>query len=263
MQYERIVVKVGTSTLTHRSGKLNLRRIERLAFVLSDLANRGKDLVLVTSGAIGVGLSRFGFQERPADIAINQAMAAVGQGILMQIYEKAFAEYGRVVGQILITKEDIFNDDRRDNAKNTFSALFEYKVIPIVNENDTIATDEIKFGDNDVLSAYVAKLIAGDLLILLTDIDGLYDRNPIQADAQLIPRVYNIDAKIKDCAQGAGTLLGTGGMKTKLNAAKIALDNQIDMVIANGERPDIIYDIIEGEFVGTLFRGRESNANSG
>lgn len=255
--YKRIVVKVGTSTLTHAGGRLNLRRIERLAFILSDLANQGKDVVLVTSGAIGVGLSRFGLRERPDEISIKQAMAAVGQGILMQIYEKAFSEYGRVVGQILITKEDIFYYDRSNNAKNTFNSLFRYNVIPIVNENDTIATDEIKIGDNDVLSAYVAKLIEGDLLILLSDIEGLYDKDPSEEGAKLIPRVYEIDQDIRDIAKGAGTALGTGGMKTKINAAKIALENHIDMVIANGERPDNIYDIVAGKAVGTLFRGRE------
>lgn len=255
--YKRIVVKVGTSTLTHPGGRLNLRRIDRLAFILSDLANQGRDVVLVTSGAIGVGLSRFGFQKKPDDISIKQAMAAVGQGILMQIYEKAFSEYGRIVGQILITNEDIFYHDRSSNAKNTFNALFAHGVIPIVNENDTIATDEIKIGDNDVLSAYVAKLIEGDLLILLSDIEGLYDKDPCEEGAKFIPRVFEIDDGVESIAKGAGTNFGTGGMKTKINAAKIAMDSGIDMVIANGDRPDNIYDIVAGAAVGTLFRRRE------
>lgn len=257
VNYNRIVVKVGTSTLTYSSGKLNLQRIERLSMVLSDLANQGKEIVLVTSGAIGVGMGKFGFDKKPDDIALKQALAAIGQGMLMQIYEKIFAEYGRIVGQILITKEDIFFEDRCNNAKNTFNALLKYDVIPIVNENDTIATDEIKIGDNDVLSAYVAKLIEADLLIILSDIDGLYDKDPSLEGAKLVSKVTSIDDHIKNIAKGAGTNFGTGGMKTKINAAQIALENEIAMVIANGNRPDNIYDIIEGKEVGTLFTKKE------
>lgn len=255
--YKRIVVKVGTSTLTYNTGKLNLSRVERLAMVLSDLANQGRDIVLVTSGAIGVGMGKLGIEKRPADIAIKQALAAVGQGMLMQIYEKMFSEYGRVVAQILITKEDIFFEDRNRNACNTFNSLLNYGVIPIVNENDTIATDEIKIGDNDVLSAYVAKLVEADLLILLSDIDGLYDRDPKLDGAKLINRVERIDDSIKKIAKGAGSELGTGGMVTKINAAQIVLESGISMAIANGCRPDNIYDIIDGKDVGTLFIGKE------
>lgn len=251
--YNRIVVKVGTSTLTYGNGKLNLSRIERLAMILSDLANQNRDVVLVTSGAIGVGMSRMGFKKKPTDIALKQAMAAVGQGMLMQIYEKMFSEFGRVVAQILITKEDIFLADRNANAINTFNALLDHSIIPIVNENDTIATDEIKIGDNDVLSAYVAKLINADLLILLSDIDGLYDKDPSFEGAELIKRVYNIDDKINSIAKGAVSNLGTGGMKTKINAARIAMENGIVMAIVNGSRPDNIYDIISGKELGTLF----------
>ncbi|KPU43883.1 glutamate 5-kinase [Oxobacter pfennigii] len=252
--YKRIVVKVGTSTLTHPSGKLNLLRIERLAMVLSDLANQGRDIVLVTSGAIGVGMGKLGFEERPTDIALKQALAAVGQGMLMQIYEKMFSEFGRVVAQILITKEDIFFEDRNKNAMNTFNELLRHGIIPIVNENDTIATDEIKIGDNDVLSAYVAKLLNADLLIILSDIDGLYDKDPIFKDAKLISRVTNIDEKVKGISKGSNTNLGTGGMRTKINAAQITMESGIAMVIANGNRPDNIYDILEGKDIGTLFK---------
>jgi glutamate 5-kinase len=256
-EYNRIVVKVGTSTLTYQNGKLNLSRIERLSMVLSDLLNQNRDVVLVTSGAIGVGMSKLGFEKKPTDIALKQAMAAVGQGILMQIYEKMFSEYGRIVAQILITKEDIFLEDRSTNAINTFNALMEHKVIPIVNENDTIATDEIKIGDNDVLSAYVAKLVKADLLILLSDIDGLYDKDPSEEDAKLIKRVYCIDDSIREIAMDTASDLGTGGMKTKINAAEIAMENGIAMAIVNGNRPDNIYDVISGKDVGTLFLRKE------
>lgn len=255
--YDRIVIKVGTSTLTYNSGKFNLSRIERLSMVLSDLANQGKDVVLVTSGAIGAGMGKLGFQKKPTDIALKQALAAVGQGMLMQIYEKMFSEYGRVVAQILITKEDIFFEDRNNNAKNTFNALLKYGVIPIVNENDTIATDEIKIGDNDVLSAYVARLIDADLLIILSDIDGLYDMDPSIEGANLISRVYDIDDDIRGIAKGAGSDFGTGGMRTKINAAQITMDSGIAMVIANGNRPDNVNDIISGKDIGTLFKRKE------
>lgn len=255
--YNRIVIKVGTSTLTYGNGKLNLSRIERLSMILSDLANQDKEVVLVTSGAIGVGMSKLGFKIKPTDIAMKQAMAAIGQGMLMQIYEKMFSEFGRVVAQILVTKEDLFLEDRNANAKNTFNALLDHGVIPIVNENDTIATDEIKIGDNDVLSAYVAKLINADLLILLSDIEGLYDKDPSSEGAKLIKRVYNIDNNIKSIAKGAVSSLGTGGMKTKINAAKIAMENEIVMAIVNGSRPDNIYDIIAGREVGTIFLRKE------
>ena len=256
-KYKRIVVKVGTSTLTHSTGKLNLSRIERLVMILSDLTNQGMEVVLVTSGAIGVGMSKLGLNKKPSDIAIKQAMAAVGQGMLMQIYEKMFSEYGKIVGQILITKEDIFLKDRNNNAKNTFNALLRYGVVPIVNENDTIATDEIKIGDNDILSAYVAELINADLLIILSDIDGLFDADPKLEGANLISRVYIIDDSLEKIAKGASSALGTGGMKTKINAAQITMQNGIAMVIANGNRPDNIYEIISGKEIGTLFMKKE------
>lgn len=255
-EYKRIVVKVGTSTLSHSSGNLNLCRIERLVMILSDLANMGKDVVLVTSGAIGAGMGRLGIDKRPNDVVMKQTLAAVGQGVLMHIYEKMFSEYGHAAAQILITKEDIFFEDRKINAHNTFRSLLDYGVIPIVNENDTIATDEIKIGDNDVLSAYVASLIEADLLILLSDIDGLYDRNPSEEGAKLIKAVNVIDESIEKIAAGTSSNLGTGGMRTKINAARIAMEKGITMVIANGERPDNIYDIIEGKEIGTIFTGK-------
>lgn len=252
-EYKRIVIKVGTSTLTHSTGRINLARVERLSMILSDLANSGKEVVLVTSGAIGTGMARLGVDKRPSDIAGKQAMAAIGQGLLMHIYEKMFSEYGRAVAQILITNEDILIHERRENASNTIDKLLNYGVIPIVNENDTVATDEIKIGDNDVLSACVAKFSKADLLILLSDIDGLYDKDPSIPDAKLIKSVSKIDDDIRQIAKGAGTRLGTGGMKTKINAAKIALDSGFTMVIANGDRLDNIYDILKGKEVGTIF----------
>lgn len=250
---KRVVIKVGTSTLTYSNGKLNLSRIERLSMILSDLANNDYQVVLVTSGAIGTGMGRIGIKKKPSDIAGKQAMAAIGQGLLMHIYEKMFSEFGCAVAQILITNEDIFIEERRNNAARTLDALLSYRVIPIVNENDTIATDEIKIGDNDVLSAYVAMLIKADMLILLSDIDGLYDRNPSVPGSKLISRVCKIDDSIRKIAEGAGSSLGTGGMKTKINAAEIAMDNNITMVITNGSKPDNIYDILSGKEVGTIF----------
>lgn len=255
--YKRIVIKVGTSTLTYPNGKFNLSRIERLVMILSDLANQGRHVVLVTSGAIGAGMGKLGLEKKPSEIALKQAMAAIGQGLLLQIYEKMFSEYGRVIGQILITKEDIFFEDRKQNAINTFDALLKYGVIPIVNENDTIATDEIKFGDNDVLSAYVAKLIKADLLVILSDIDGLFDRDPSIEGARLINRVTSIDDGIRSISKGSGSKLGTGGMMTKINAAKIAMESGISMIIANGSKPDNVLDIVNGMQVGTLFKVKE------
>ncbi len=256
-EYKRIIVKIGSSSLTHKNGKLNLSRIDKLAMVLSDLANQGKEVVLVSSGAICTGMSRLGLEKKPEDIAVKQAMAAVGQGMLLHIYEKFFAEYGRIVAQILITKEDIKCEERNTNAKNTFNSLLGYGVIPIVNENDTIATHEIKIGDNDMLSAYVAKLTYADLLIILSDVDGLYDRDPKEDGAQIIHEVNCIDCEIEEHAKGAGTRFGTGGMKTKINAAKLAMDSNIVTVIANGNDPSIIYDIISGKRKGTIFTKKE------
>lgn len=250
----RIVVKVGTSTLTHETGKLNLGRIEVLVRELSDLSNQGKEVVLVTSGAIVVGTSRVGLSGRPRTTKEKQAMAAIGQGILMQVYEKLFGEYSCVVAQILLTKADVDNGKRYHNAINTFNTLFRLNVIPIVNENDTVAVDEIEFGDNDSLSAQVALLIDADLLIILSDIDGLYTADPrSHTDAKLISLVTEITGDIEELATTAGGGLGVGGMSTKIIAARAATEKQIPVVVANGDNPSIIRRILAGEEIGTLF----------
>lgn len=251
---ETIVIKVGTSTITYETGKLNLGHLEKLAFVISDLRNQGKKVVLVTSGAIGVGINKLGLKEKTAVMSEKQAAAAIGQCELMHIYNKMFSEYGYVVGQILLTREEIDFDERRNNVINTFSTLLEYNAIPIVNENDSIAVEEIEFGDNDTLSAIVSKLIAADLLIILSDIDGLYSADPrTDPEAKLIEVVEEINDEIEKSAGGAGSGRGTGGMVTKLMAARIATQAGTDMVVANGDNPYIIRDIISGQDTGTLF----------
>ncbi len=256
-EVKRVVVKVGTSTLTYSNGKLNLRRIELLVRCLADLKNRGYDVVLVSSGAMGVGVGKLSLKGKPKTMQGKQAVAAVGQCELMSIYDRFFAEYCQTVAQILLTKADLETELKKQNVTNTFDQLMEYEAIPIVNENDTVATEEIEFGDNDTLSALVAKLIGADLLILLSDIDGLYDKDPHQfTDAKLIPVVEEITEEIKGGASGAGSRRGTGGMITKLTAAEIATSAGCDMIIANGENPEILFDIFEGNFKGTLFRKR-------
>jgi glutamate 5-kinase len=252
---KRIVVKVGSSTLTHPNGSLNLRRIENLVRQLSDIHNSGIEVILVTSGAIAAGIGKLGLKSRPKSMPMKQAAAAVGQVALMHMYDKLFAEYGKVSSQILITKEDMNCSTRLVNAKNTFSALLKLKVIPIVNENDAIATEEIKFGDNDTLSAEVSRLTSADLLILLSDIDGLYDSNPsTNPDAVLIKYVNDITEDVYSAADGAGSDVGTGGMITKLNAAKIVMDNGSAMVIVNGSISNIISEVLEGQEIGTFFK---------
>jgi glutamate 5-kinase len=254
----RIVVKVGTSTLTYDTGKLNLNRIECLVRVLADLRNQGKQVVLVTSGAIGVGVGKLGLRERPDTIPGKQAAAAIGQCQLMHLYDKLFSEYGQTVAQILLTKDVVENDHRKDNAVNTFNTLLEYGVVPIVNENDTIAIEEIEyadnFGDNDTLSAVVAELIKADLLVILSDIDGLYNEDPKKnPEAKIIHVVEKITDTIKELAGGAGSSRGTGGMATKITAAEIACSAGVNMVITSGEDPRILYDIMQAKQVGTLF----------
>ena len=245
----RIVVKVGTSTLTYDNGNINLTRIEKLTRVLSDLMNSGKEVVLVTSGAVGVGVNKLKLKEKPKSIKEKQAVAAVGQCELMHIYSKFFGEYSHVVGQVLLT---------RDGVDNTFETLLENGIIPIVNENDTVAIDEIenivRFGDNDNLSAIVAQLVCADLLIILSDIDGFYDSDPRKnPDSQLIKTVEEITPELEACAGGAGSSLGTGGMATKLTAAKRATSAGCNMVLANGDNPSILMDITSGKEIGTLF----------
>lgn len=250
----RIVIKVGTSTLTYDTGKINLRQINNLARVLSDLRNQGYEVVLVSSGAIGVAMGKLGMKSRPADTRIKQSLAAVGQCELMSLYDKMFSEYHNTVAQILLTRSDVDSEKRSKHTEDTFNALLDMGIIPIVNENDTVSVEEIEFGDNDSLSAIVAKLIGADLLILFSDIDGLYDRDPhANPDAQLISRVEDI-AEVEANAGGAGSKFGTGGMVTKIEAAKIANSAGISMLIVNGKNIDTLYDIIDGKKVGTLFK---------
>ena len=255
---KRLVVKVGTSTLTYDTGKTNIRRMHKLVSVLSDIVNSGIEVALVTSGAIGVGVGRLGLKERPEDTPGRQAAATVGQCELMFMYDKLFGEYGHTVGQLLITKSDVENDERRENLINAFQKLFEYGAVPIVNENDSVAVDEIVYGDNDSLSAIVAKLISADALIILTDIDGLYDANPNEDEnAKLIPVVTDINADLFEIAGGHGSRFSTGGMVTKLHAAQIATASGIDTIVMNGSAPEDIYKALDGKQIGTFFIGKK------
>lgn len=255
----RIVIKVGTSTLTHQNGNINIRRIENLCKVISDLKNAGLEVILVSSGAIAMGVGKLGLNEKPQDIPTKQACAAIGQCELMYVYDKLFQEYNHTVAQILMTGADFENQERYDNFQNTMDRLLELGVLPIINENDTIATSEIKVGDNDTLSAITAVGTHADLLILLSDIDGLYTADPHQVeDATLIPEVKEITDDILELAGAAGTALGTGGMVTKLSAAKLCMDAGTDMIIANGSNPSVLYDIFEGKTVGTRFIGKDN-----
>ena len=251
----RIVVKVGTSTLTHSTGHLNLRRIEKLVKVLSDMKNSGIQIVLVSSGAVSAGVAKLGFGSIPDAPEIKQAMAAVGQSELMKIYDKLFSVYGHTVAQILMTKDVLTNPDRKSAAVNTFNRLLEMNCLPIVNENDSVSTDELtKFGGNDILSAHVATLCEADVLLNLSDVAGLYDSDPrSNPDAKLIDRVETLDDAIYAIAGGAGTSRGTGGLIAKLNAAKIVTSVGIPMFILNGEDPEILYTLLDGGHVGTYF----------
>lgn len=251
----RIVVKVGTSTLTHATGHLNLRRIEKLVKVLSDMKNSGIQVVLVSSGAVSAGVAKLGFGTIPDAPEIKQAMAAVGQSELMKIYDKLFSVYGHTVAQILMTKDVLTNPDRKSAAVNTFNRLLEMNCLPIVNENDSVSTDELtKFGGNDILSAHVATLCEADVLLNLSDVAGLYDSDPrSNPDAKLIDRVETLDESVYAIAGGAGTSRGTGGMIAKLNAAKIVTSVGIPMFILNGEDPEILYTLLDGGHVGTYF----------
>lgn len=251
---KRIVVKVGTSTITYPNGRLNLKRIEELAWVLTDLRNRGKDVILVTSGAIGVGAVRMAMRERPTVMREKQAAAAVGQAMLMQIYHNFFDRYNQTVAQVLLTKEELESDKRYENTKNTLETLLEMGIVPIVNANDTISTYEIEISDNDRLSAMVAQIVQADLLILLTDIDALYDKDPrSNADAKRVSAVSAVTEEIERMAGEKGSAFSVGGMKTKLQAAKICMDSGVRMAIALGEDPKVIHQIIDGADVGTLF----------
>ncbi len=252
---KRIVIKVGTSTLTHRTGRLNIRRMERLVKTLADIQNSGHEIILVSSGAIGLGMSKMGLRERPKDTPMKQACAAVGQCELMYMYDKLFGEYNLNVAQILLTRY-ILETPRKNNVENTFYKLIEHNIIPVVNENDTVAIDELELavGENDSLAAHVGMFCHADLLIIMSDIDGFFDGDPrSNPDAKLIPVVDKIDDRIRSLAGDAVSGLGSGGMITKINAAEIAMDAGFDMAIINGRDPDILYDLFDGKQVGTVF----------
>ena len=251
----RIVVKVGTTTLAHSTGNLNIRRVEDLCKVLSDLKNAGNDVLLVSSGAIGMGVGKLSLSEKPDDIPGKQAAAAVGQCELMYIYDKLFSEYNHVVAQLLITGDDVQNESRFQNFSNTIHRLIDMKTLPIINENDTVSVEEIRIGDNDTLGAIVAKTVNADLLIILTDTDGLYTADPrVDPNASLIPEVEEITPELMELGGGSGTKQGTGGMSTKLSAAQIATEAGVTTVIINGQFPETIYNVVEDKpFTGTRF----------
>ena len=253
----RVVIKIGTSTLAHKTGLLNILRVEELCKVMSDLKNAGHEVIMVSSGAIGMGVGKLSLNEKPKDIPTKQAAAAVGQCELMYTYDRLFSKYNHTVAQILITGDDIEHADRNQNFKNTMRRLLELSVIPIINENDSISTNEIEIGDNDTLGAIVATTVEADLLIILSDINGLYTGDPKKdPNAKLLHTVSEITPEIEKMVGGAGSALGTGGMITKIKAAKIVTPVGIDMVIANGENPLSLYDIVAGKDVGTRFLGK-------
>lgn len=256
---KRIVIKVGTSTITYANGKRNFSQIDRLAREISDLQNQGKEMILVTSGAVAVGVDRMGLPGKPKTIPGKQAAAAVGQGVLMHTYEKFFADYGQIVAQVLITKTEAIDRHRYTNTRNTFMELMRQRVIPIVNENDVVALDELKIGDNDNMSALVAGIVDADLVIILSDVDGLYTANPqTHPDAVIVPEVAEITPKIEASAGGVGSARGTGGMATKIQAAKAATSSGIHLVIASGTEKNAITRVLQGEELGTLFVSREN-----
>lgn len=256
---KRIVIKVGTSTITYANGKRNFSQIDRLAREISDLQNQGKEMILVTSGAVAVGVDRMGLPGKPKTIPGKQAAAAVGQGVLMHTYEKFFADYGQIVAQVLITKTEAIDRHRYTNTRNTFMELMRQRVIPIVNENDVVALDELKIGDNDNMSALVAGIVDADLVIILSDVDGLYTANPqTHPDAVIVPEVAEITSEIEASAGGVGSARGTGGMATKIQAAKAATSSGIHLVIASGTEKNAITRVLQGEELGTLFVSREN-----
>ena len=256
---KRIVIKVGTSTITYANGKRNFSQIDRLAREISDLQNQGKEMILVTSGAVAVGMDRMGLPGKPKTIPGKQAAAAVGQGVLMHTYEKFFADYGQIVAQVLITKTEAIDRHRYTNTRNTFMELMRQRVIPIVNENDVVALDELKIGDNDNMSALVAGIVDADLVIILSDVDGLYTANPqTHPDAVIVPEVAEITPEIEASAGGVGSARGTGGMATKIQAAKAATSSGIHLVIASGTEKNAITRVLQGEEMGTLFVSREN-----
>lgn len=260
---DRIVIKVGTSSLTYNGGKVNIGNIEKLARKLSDLSNMGKEIILVSSGAVGIGMGRMGLEKRPSEIPERQAAAAVGQTELMHLYSKLFSEFGIVVGQILLTREVFAQNISKTNVCNTFERLLNRGIIPVVNENDSVSTEELEFdenstfSENDMLAALVSVLTGSDLLIILSDIDGFYTGDPRKDEnAVVLETVTDINGEIKRFAGGNGTARGTGGMTTKLNAAKLCMENNVNVVIANGGNMDNIEKIVKGENIGTLFAGK-------
>lgn len=256
--YNRIIIKIGTTSLTDKNGKINKNAIQNLALVLSNIRKQGKEIILVSSGAIAVGSETLNLKERPRDIIGKQVASAVGQGVLMQIYEGFFSKYNQKIAQILLTK-DVFEDKtRKKNAQNTLFKLLEMGVIPIVNENDTVSIEELEFSDNDTLSAYVCNLLCGQLLIVLSDIDGMYTKDPNKfEDAKLISQITEITSDIEENAGGSASLLGTGGMATKIACAKKVNKNGADMIIASGKNIEGLIDILNGKNIGTLFVGKE------
>lgn len=255
----RIVIKIGTSTLAYSTGHLNIRHIESFCKVLSDIKNSGLEVIVVSSGAVGMGMGKLGLKERPTELALKQAAAAVGQCELMYTYDRLFGEHNHTVAQMLLTAGNLTDENQHANFNNTLQKLLELNVIPIINENDTVTTKELVIGDNDTLAAIVAESVNADLLVLLSDIDGVFTADPrLDATAQLIPVIDEITPDIEALAGGSGTNVGTGGMATKIEAAKIAMQAGCDMVIANGTDPSILYNIVDGKPVGTRFIGRKA-----
>ncbi len=251
---KRIVIKVGTSTLAYKTGNINIRRVRKLIEVMADLKNQGREIIFVTSGAVGIGVGKAGLKERPKDIPTKQACAAIGQCELMNMYDREFSKYNHKVAQILVTRDVISNKDRRENAFNTFHKLLEMNCVPIINANDTVSIEQLDFDENDTLSAMTAKLCEADLLVILTDVDGLYDKNPKYPDAKLIPVVDRITDEMIASAGEKGSELASGGMLTKLEAATIAAEARIPTVIIKGENPELLYDLFDGTAKCTLFR---------
>jgi len=257
----RIVVKVGTSTLAHHTGNLNIRRVEDLTRVLSDIKNAGHEILLVSSGATGMGEGKLGLTENMEDIAVKQAASSVGQCELMYTYDRLFSQYNHVVGQVLLSSADVEDETRKANLRNTFARLLEFHVLPIINENDSVATEEFYIGENDRLAVLTATLVDADLIVLLSDIDGLYTADPKQdPSATLIPQVEEVTPEIEQLAGGTGSELGSGGMAAKVAAAKIAVEAGYNVIIANGAHPEILYDIMDGKEAGTHFIARKDRS---
>ena len=257
---KKIVVKVGTSTLAYDNGKINLQRMEKLVRVLADLHNSGREVILVSSGAVGMGVGMIGLDEKPTDLVKKQALAAIGQVGLLRLYQKFFDDYNLTVAQVLLTKDGIENSLRRKNARNTINELVDMGIIPVVNENDTVITDEIEFGDNDTLSAAVATLIHADLLLILTNTDGVFTADPhIHHSAQKVPKVMNDSDDLKDVDLEGSSKLGSGGMASKIAAAELCREHNVDVVIADGSEPGTIMDVLDGKDLGTFFVSDATN----